>query len=109
MGRMEVIIRIERRRRYSDEECGAVLAQCDEPGATVVGVSHRLGISASLNYGWPKTRREAERIASERAIAVHSLWRGCGCCPAWAGRGTGSCKAGRAQVRRPDPRGYATP
>ena len=65
MGRMEVITRVECRRRYSDEERGAVLAQCDEPGATVVGVSRRLGISASLIHGWRKTRREAERIASE--------------------------------------------
>lgn len=65
MGRMEIITRVERRRRYSDEERGAVLAQCDEPGATVVGVSRRLGISASLIHGWRKTRREAERIASE--------------------------------------------
>ena len=65
MGRMEVITRVERRRRYSDEERAAVLAQCDEPGATVVGVSRRLGISASLIHGWRKTRREAERIASE--------------------------------------------
>lgn len=65
MGRMEVITRVERRRRYSDEERAAVLAQCDEPGTTVVGVSRRLGISASLIHGWRKTRREAERIASE--------------------------------------------
>lgn len=65
MGRIEVITRVERRRRYSDEERAAVLAQCDEPGATVVGVSRRLGISASLIHGWRKTRREAERIASE--------------------------------------------
>ena len=65
MGRMEVITRVERRRRYSDEERAAVLAQCDEPGATVVGVSRRLGISASLIHSWRKTRREAQRIASE--------------------------------------------
>ena len=66
MGRMEVITRVERRRRHSDEERGAVLAQCDEPGATVVGVSRLLGISASLIHGWRKTCREAERLASER-------------------------------------------
>ncbi len=65
MGRMEVITGVERRRRYSDEERAAVLAQCDELGATVVGVSRRLGISASLIHGWRKTRREAQRIASE--------------------------------------------
>lgn len=62
---MEVITRVERRRRYSDEERAAVLAHCDEPGATVVGVSRRLGISAGLIHGWRKTRREVERIASE--------------------------------------------
>ncbi|WP_310106366.1 IS66-like element accessory protein TnpA [Sphingomonas sp. BE138] len=62
---MEVITRVERRRQYSDEERAAVLEQCDELGATVVGVSRRLGISASLIHGWRKTRREAERIASE--------------------------------------------
>jgi len=33
---------VECRRRYSDEERAAVLAQRDEPGATVVGVSRRL-------------------------------------------------------------------
>jgi len=65
MRRMEVITRVERRRRYSDEERAAVLAQCDEPGATMVGVSRQLGISASLIHGWRKTLREAERIASE--------------------------------------------
>jgi len=65
MSHMEVITRVERRRRYSDEEREAVLAQCDEPGATIVGVSRRLGISASLIHGWRKTRREAQRIASE--------------------------------------------
>ncbi|KHL24227.1 transposase [Croceibacterium mercuriale] len=59
MSHMEVITRVERRRRYSDEEREAVLAQCDEPGATIVGVS------ASLIHGWRKTRREAQRIASE--------------------------------------------
>ncbi|PZQ59556.1 MAG: hypothetical protein DI544_10420 [Sphingomonas taxi] len=51
MGRVEVITRVERRRRYSDEERAAVLAKCDEPGATVIGVSRRLGISASLIHG----------------------------------------------------------
>jgi transposase len=65
MGRMEVITRVERRRRYSDEERAAVLKMCDEPGATVIGVSRQLGISVSLIHGWRKTRREAERLASE--------------------------------------------
>ncbi|MET0372689.1 MAG: transposase [Rhizorhabdus sp.] len=65
MSRLEIITRVERRRRYGDEERAAVLAQCAEPGATVVGVSRRLGISASLIHGWRKSLREAARIASE--------------------------------------------
>ncbi|WP_287978973.1 transposase [Sphingomonas sp.] len=43
LGHTEVITLVERRRRYSEEERAAVLAQCDEPGATVVGVSRHLG------------------------------------------------------------------
>jgi len=74
MGHMEVITRVERRRRYSDEERAAVLTQCDKPGATVVGVSRRLGISASLIHGWRKTRREAERIASARCNSFPTAW-----------------------------------
>lgn len=65
MQRMEVITRVERRRRYSDEERAAILAQCREPGATVVGVSRRLGISLSLIHAWRKTQREAERLSAE--------------------------------------------
>lgn len=65
MGRMEVITPGRASPRYSDEDRAAVLAQCDEAGVNVVGVSRRLGISASLIHGWRKTRREAERIASE--------------------------------------------
>jgi transposase-like protein len=65
MGHMEVITRVERRRRYSDEERAAVLAQCEKPGATIVGLSRRLGISASLIHGWRKTWRQAEQIAGE--------------------------------------------
>lgn len=65
MHRMEVITRVERRRQYSDEERAAGLAQCSEPGATVVGVSRRLGISLSLIHTWRKTQREAERLSAE--------------------------------------------
>lgn len=65
MSRIEVITGVERRRRYSDAERAAVLAKCDEPGSTIVGVGKMLGISPSLIHTWKRMRREAERIASE--------------------------------------------
>lgn len=44
LDRIEIIVGVERRRRYSDEERAAILAMCDEPNATIVGVTKRLGI-----------------------------------------------------------------
>lgn len=65
LGRIEVITGVERRRRYSDAEHGAIRAECDKPGATTTGVARRLGISLSLIHNWRRMRREAEKIASE--------------------------------------------
>lgn len=65
LGRIEVITGVERRRRYSDAERAAILAKCDEPGATIVVVAKLLGISPSLIHNWRRMRREAEKIASE--------------------------------------------
>ncbi|NLS26368.1 hypothetical protein S2M10_13500 [Sphingomonas sp. S2M10] len=50
MGRMDVITHVERRRRYSDAERAAVLAQCDAPGATIVGVARQL-VTSPLFFG----------------------------------------------------------
>lgn len=65
MSRMEVITRAERRRRYSDAERAAVLAQCDVPGATIVGVARQLGMSPSLIHGWRKRQREMALLSGE--------------------------------------------
>ena len=76
MGRMEVITRVERRRRYSDEERAAVLAQCEEPGATVVGAQ-----AGHLGQSYPWLAQDAPRGGAhcQRAVAVHPLRRGRGC------------------------------
>lgn len=42
-----------------------MLARCDEPGATIVGVAKSLGMSPSLIHNWKRLRREADKIASE--------------------------------------------
>lgn len=65
MSRMEVITRAERRRRYSDADRAAVLAQCDVPGATIVGVARQLGMSPSLIHGWRKRQREMALLTGE--------------------------------------------
>lgn len=65
LDRIEIITGVERRRRYSDAERAAVLARCDEPGATIVGVAKALGMSPSLIHNWKRLRREAAKIASE--------------------------------------------
>lgn len=62
---IEIITGVARRRRYSDAERAAVLARCDEPGATIVGVAKALGMSPSLIHNWKRLRREAEKITSE--------------------------------------------
>lgn len=65
MGRMEIITRTERRRRYSPSERAAVLAEADEPGATVREVAQRHDLAESLIYHWRTVRRKAASIASE--------------------------------------------
>lgn len=63
--RIEIIMGVERRRRYTDAERSAILERCDEPGATIVGVAKLMGISPSLIHNWKRLRREAAKIASE--------------------------------------------
>jgi len=57
MERVEIVTRGERRRSYSLEEKAALLAETAEPGARVLLVAQRHGISPSLLHRW---RREAE-------------------------------------------------
>lgn len=65
MGRIEVITRTERRRKYSDAERDAVLREADAHGITVREVAKRHEIAESLIYSWRSARRQAQKIASE--------------------------------------------
>ena len=65
MGRIEIITRTERRRRYSEADRAAIVAEADAPGATVREVCRRHGIAESLVYHWRRVRRKAASIASE--------------------------------------------
>lgn len=65
MGRIEVITRTERRRKYSPAERVAIMREADAPDVTVREVAKRHDIAESLIYSWRTARRQAEKIASE--------------------------------------------
>jgi transposase len=45
------------RRRHGDELKAKVLAQCDEPGASVAAVAQSHGLNANLVHKWRRERR----------------------------------------------------
>ncbi|GAA0314786.1 hypothetical protein GCM10009087_26520 [Sphingomonas oligophenolica] len=47
-----VLVRIERRRRWSDEEKLAILKETTEPGAIISSVARRHGIGTGQLYTW---------------------------------------------------------
>jgi transposase len=55
--RVEIVTRGERRRSYTPEDKARLLGETVEPGARVLEVAQRHGISPSLLHRW---RREAE-------------------------------------------------
>ncbi len=56
VARVEIVTRGEARREYTPEERAVVLTEAAMPGARVLQVAQRYGISPSLVYRW---RREA--------------------------------------------------
>lgn len=48
---------VVRRRRYSREVKDAVLAQCEQPGASVARVAMEHGINANVVHSWRKRTR----------------------------------------------------
>jgi transposase len=48
------VIRVERRRRWSDEEKLAILRETTQPGAIVAVVARRYGIGTGQLYTWRK-------------------------------------------------------
>jgi len=63
MDRVEVITRVERRRKWTDAEKAAVLAETDAPGTNVAAVARKHGIARSVVYNWRSARR-AQAIAA---------------------------------------------
>ena len=58
------------RRRHGDELKAAVLAECDEAGASVAAVAQAHGLNANLVHKWRRQRRPEPgtnvRISEER-------------------------------------------
>ena len=63
--RVEIIARTERRRKFSDAEKAAILAEADADGVSVRQIAERHEIAESLIYNWRSARRQAAAIASE--------------------------------------------
>lgn len=63
--RVEIIARTERRRKFSDAEKAAILAEADADGVSVRQVAERHEIAESLIYNWRSARRQAAAIVSE--------------------------------------------
>ena len=64
MQRVEVIARTERRRRWSDEEKRALVAEAFAPGAVVAHVARRHEVAESCLFLW---RKRFAWLASEAA------------------------------------------
>ena len=63
--RVEIVTRGEARREYTPDERARVLTEAVEPGARVLLVAQRYGISPSLVYRW---RREAAGRPARQAL-----------------------------------------
>ena len=63
--RVEIVTRGEARRSYTPEEKARLLTEAAEPGARVLLVARRHGVSPSRVYRW---RRQAESRAARRAL-----------------------------------------
>jgi transposase len=60
-----------KRRRYGRELKAQILAECDEPGASVAKVAMTHGINANIVHGWRKLVRESGAVGvSEQFVPV---------------------------------------
>ena len=62
---LEIISGVERRRRWSVADKLRIVAEADEPGATVAEVARRHEVSRSILWTWRKQARAASLITSD--------------------------------------------
>ena len=69
-GRVEVITRAERRRRWSSADKLRLVLATREPGATVAAVAREHGVSESLLYAWRGRLPSSGTVGSPLAAAA---------------------------------------
>ena len=65
--RIEVIMRGERRRRWSVEQKREIAAESLEPGISPITVARRYGISSGLLYGWRQKLLSGQMTLSQQS------------------------------------------
>jgi transposase len=81
MGRMTLISRAERRRRWSDEDRARILAAISEPGAVVAEIARREDVCTSLVYQWRRAARRDQSAVTcgfSPVVIEASVPQGCG-------------------------------
>ncbi len=68
--RVEVLSRIQCRRRYTLDQKMAVLAEAGQPGMSISFVARKHGIAPSLLFGWRRrmTEGEKERVRADDEV-----------------------------------------
>jgi transposase-like protein len=62
-GQIEILGARERRRRWSTEQKLRIVAETEEPGATIVGVAARHDVYPSLLHAWRRLAQRGELVA----------------------------------------------
>ena len=65
MGEVEILPRVERRRKWTEEEKAALLAEVEAEGGKVSVVARRHRVAESLLYNWRAAYRAAAQRVSE--------------------------------------------
>jgi transposase len=61
--RVEVLVGVQRRRRYTAEQKMAFVQEASQPGMTISYVARRHGIAPSLIFGWRRRMSEGGKEA----------------------------------------------
>ena len=73
MSEVEVLARVERRRKWTQEEKAALLAEVDAAGSKSRSVARRHGISESLLYNWRSARKAVLQTGAGCSGAIRFL------------------------------------
>lgn len=73
MSEVEILARIERRRKWTPEEKAALLAEVEAAGGKVRRVARRHGISESVLYNWRSARKAALEAGAGSSGAITFL------------------------------------